>query len=108
MTTAIVILGGALLAQYALVFGWSFVVYRFLERRSSNLTCIRNMARLFGGVAAVFVLLVLLMRQLVVRESWAWPYIAPAWVVTIFAVHDLALGFVMRKREARPNKSNAT
>lgn len=98
MMTAIAILVAALLAQYAFVFGSSYVIYRFITKHGSELGSKREMARFFGGFSSIFVFLALLARQLIVNDSWTWPFIAPVWVITIFVAHDLALGLVIKNQ----------
>jgi len=86
-----------LLAQYVVVFGWSYAMYRFLGKGSPRLKTWRKMARVFGGFAACFVLLIQLVLQVVSRKSWSWPFLAAVWVLTVFIVHDLALGLAIKK-----------
>ena len=83
------------------IFGWWYVLYRLLKGSSSNLKKLRGFVRFFGVLAVIFVFVCLLLRQIIVRESWAQPFVAPVLVAGIFVVHDIALGWVIKKAEAR-------
>jgi len=103
MILPIIIFTVAFVAQYTLLFGWSYIMYRFLMKESADIRGIRKMARCFGGFATLLAFLILVVRQVVVQDSWVHPFVAPVWVATLFVAHDLALGSAIKKREVGGN-----
>jgi|AntRauTorckE6833_2_1112554.scaffolds.fasta_scaffold15296_4 hypothetical protein len=99
MLTEIAIFCLGVSVQMAVVFGWSYLMYGYFRRHSLHLEKVRQMTRLFGGLAAVFTFFVLTILQIAKPESWVFPLIAPIWVITIFVAHDFALGRVIKKTE---------
>jgi len=93
----IALLAACLAAQYALLFGASYLVYRFLVKRSSYLKTARRITRAFAVVASLFALGLLLIAQLLSPAPWWWVFAAPLWVASLFLVHDLALTLAIRQ-----------
>ncbi len=91
--------------QYAIVFAWSYPIYRYAARRSANLQPMRDMARFVGVSGAISVLLILITRQTIVQDSWWWPFVSSFWVASMFAVHDFALGLAIRGKKSSKNIS---
>ncbi len=85
--------------QYAFVVGSSYILYRFLIWQSgSDLRDVRVIMRLIGVFFTLFALVVSIIRQLVVRESWAEPFLLSLWVIGAFFFHDVALGLAMKRK----------
>lgn len=98
MLLAILIAILGLMAQWTLVFGCSYFLYKYVLKGSAlQLKIFRQNIRFWGIVGTAIVFLVLLALEIISQDISAWPFVASIWVMTILIAHDFALGLVIQK-----------